>query len=224
MRRRIRENIGRIRSLGADYLAYSLIDAEVDAYFPALERLGEQLDAVEDRLIAGAKPAMEHGVREVHQVRRDLLTIRRAAWPLRDALAVLYRDPTPLISDETRLYLRDCYDHTVQIIDLVETYREIGSDLVELHLTQVNNRINEVTKVLAVIATVFIPLNFVAALYGMNFDPSSSPYNMPELRWRYGYPAVLLLMAAVAAVTLSAFRRRGWIGRGERASKEEGPG
>lgn len=211
LRRRLRENAGRTRSLGADALAYGLIDAAVDAYFPLIEELGERLGTVEDRIMTG--PGGGSPVREVHRIRRDLLTIRRAAWPLRDALAVLYRDRSPLITDETRLFLRDCYDHTVQIIDLVETYREIGSDLVELHLTQVNNRINEVTKILAVVATVFIPLNFVAALYGMNFDPSASPYNMPELRWRLGYPAVLLLMALIAAGMVSLFVRRGWIRR-----------
>src|SRR5688572_5892069 len=210
VRRRIRENIGRIRSVGADYLTYSLIDAAVDAYFPIIEELGDRLDAVEERILSGSGAS---SVGQVHRIRRDLLTIRRAAWPLRDALAVLYRDRSPLISDETRLFLRDCYDHAVQIIDLFETYREIGSDLAELHLTQVNNRINEVTKILAVVATIFIPLNFVAALYGMNFDPDASPYNMPELRWRYGYPAVLLLMALIAGTMVSIFVRRGWITR-----------
>ena len=211
VRSRLREDVGRTRAMGPDYLAYALIDAAIDAYFPFLEGLGERLEAVEDRIVLGGNGDISSA--EVHRIKRDLLTVRRAMWPLRDALGSMYRDTTPLIKPETRLFLRDCYDHTVQIIDLVETYREIGSDLMDVYLTQVNTRINEVMKMLAIIATLFIPLNFVAALYGMNFDPDASPWNMPELRSRYGYPAVLALMASIAAAMFVMFWRRGWIGR-----------
>ncbi len=209
IRARIRENVGRTRARGPDYLAYALLDAVVDGYFPFLERLGERLEAIEERVITGRR---DHTPAEIHRIKRDLLTVRRAMWPLRDALGSLHRDDTPMVKEETRLFLRDCYDHTVQVIDLVETYREIGSDLMDVHLSQLNYRTNEVMKLLAVIATVFIPLNFIAALYGMNFDPDVSPLNMPELRWRYGYPAALLLMLAVAGSMLVMFRRRGWLG------------
>lgn len=210
VRHRIRTSSGRIRSLGPDYLAYTIIDAAIDAYFPVLEALGERLDALEEASLERPGPAL---LADLHRIRRDLLTIRRAIWPLRDALNQLVRDQTPLIGSEARLFLRDCYDHAGQIIDLIEAYREIGSALMEVHLTSLSNRMNEVMKVLTVIATIFIPLTFIVGVYGMNFEREGRALNMPELGWRYGYVAVWGVMIAIALGMLWAFWRRGWIGR-----------
>lgn len=210
VRHRLRTASGQIRSLGADYLAYALIDAVIDAYFPLLERVGERLDTLESESLQNPEPAL---IQDLHRVRRDLLTVRRATWPLRDALSGLVRDQTRLVGAETRVFLRDCYDHTVQILDLVESYREIGSALMEVHFTTISNRLNETIRVLTIISTLFIPLTFIVGVYGMNFNPAAGPLNMPELDWPYGYVAVWLVMITVAAVMLWAFRRRGWIGR-----------
>jgi magnesium transporter len=209
VRDRISKGGGRIRSCGPDYLAYALIDAFIDDYFPVLERYGERLEELEDEVITRADTQI---IAQIHQVKRDLLLLRRAVWPLREAINSLVRDPTPLISEETRIYLRDCYDHAVQLIDLLENYREIASSLVEVYLSSVSNRLNEIMKVLTIFTVVFIPLNFIASIYGMNFNPQSSPWNMPELNWRYGYPFTLVLMAAVASSMLVIFRKKRWIG------------
>lgn len=206
VRERIRKAQGRVRSAGADYLAYALLDAIVDAYFPVLEEFGERLEALEDRVVA--RPDRS-AIGEIHSARRDLLTLRRAVWPLRDALNSLQRD-VHLVTDETRVYLRDCYDHTVRIIDVIETGREIAAGLMEVYLSSLSNRMNEIMKVLTIIATIFIPLGFVAGIYGMNFNPEISPWNMPELNWRWGYPFALGLMAVVAGVLLAYCWRKGW--------------
>jgi magnesium transporter len=210
VRKRLRQAKGRVRSGGADYLAYALLDAVVDAYFPAMEQYGECLDRLDAEI--SAQPGPDVVVR-VHQMRNDLLMLRRAIWPLRDDIGTLVREPNPLVSEETRVYLRDCYDHTVQIIDLVETSREMCSDLRDYYLSMVNNRMSEVMKVLTIIATIFIPLSFIAGVYGMNFDPDVSGWNMPELRWSFGYLFALGLMAAVVAGQLFYFWRRGWLRR-----------
>ena len=210
VRTRLRQLKGRIRNAGADYLAYALLDAVVDAYFPALEQYGEWLDSLDEEI--SAKPAPGVVVR-VHQMRNDLLMLRRAIWPFRDDIGELVREPNPLVSEETRVFLRDCYDHTVQIIDLVETSREMCSDLREYYLSTVNNRMSETMKVLTIMATIFIPLSFIAGLYGMNFDPNASAWNMPELRWPFGYLLALGLMAGVAGSQLLYFWRRGWLRR-----------
>ncbi len=201
IRNRIRANSGRIRGAGPDYLAWALLDAVVDFYFPVLEEYSERLESLEERLLT--KPHSDL-VSRIHRVRRDLLMMRRAIWPLRDALAVLYRDDLPLIAEETRLYFRDCHDHTTQIIDLLETNRELGADLTELYLSSVSNRLNEVMKVLTIIATIFMPLSFIASLYGMNF------VDMPEIHWRFGYPFALALMVGTAGAMVWWFKRRGW--------------
>jgi magnesium transporter len=209
IRARLRKAAGRVRQAGADYLAYALLDAIVDGYFPVLERFGEELDAVEEQLEG------RHGhstVRRIHQLRSDLLTLRRSAWPHREAVSALLRTDIPLITAETRVYLRDCYDHTVQIIDVAESSRELCSDLRDLHFSQMSLRQNDIMKVLTVMATIFIPLSFIASLYGMNFVYEDSTWNMPELHYRYGYPCVLALMLIVACGLLVFFRRRGWIG------------
>jgi magnesium transporter len=208
VRERIRRKVTRIREAGPGYLAYSLLDAVVDNYFPVLEAFGERLETLEDRIILAPDRA---AIAEVHDVKRELLTIRRSIWPQREALNVLVRDDVPNFDADCRLYLRDVYDHAVRIIDLVETYREICSDLMDLYLSSVSNRMNEVMRVLTVISTLFIPLTFIAGLYGMNFDPDSSPWNMPELRWYFGYPLCIALMIAISAAQFYFFYRKGWI-------------
>lgn len=209
LRERLRHGAGPVRAGGADYLAYGLLDAVIDGYFPVLEALGERLEDLEETVLARPGP---HIVGQVHAARRDLLTLRRAVWPLREALNVLLRDVSAWLSDDTRLHLRDCYDHTVRIIDFVETYRELGADLMDLYLSSISYRMGEVMKVLTIISTLFIPLTFISSIYGMNFHTDASPLNMPELAWRWGYPAVLIVMAAVCVGMLLYFRRKGWLG------------
>ena len=209
VRRRIAAGQGRIRGMGADYLMYALLDSLIDAYFPVLEAYDDKLEALELEVLANPDEAV---VGRLYAIKTDLMVLRRAVWPLREAASSLMRDPSPQISDETRIFLRDCYDHTVQLIDLVESWRELASGLMDLYLSQVSFRMNEVMKVLTIISTVFIPLSFVVGLYGMNFDTSASPWNMPELGWRYGYPVLLLGMATAVAGMLLYFRRKGWMG------------
>jgi magnesium transporter len=206
------------QSTKADYLAYRLIDAAVDAYFPVVEHVGDHLDNLDTRSADQGEAAFA----ELQTVKRELLTLRRAVWPLRDALSELRAETTPFITDATRVYLRDCYDHTVQLIDLVESYRDISGDVRDFYLVSINNRMNEIMKTLTVIATIFLPITFIAGVYGMNFDPDVSPWNMPELRWRFGYPFSLALMAAVAAGLMWLFWRRGWL-RGDPSRVEEAP-
>jgi magnesium transporter len=209
VRDRLRKDDSRMRMLGADYLAYALLDAVTDQYFPVLEQFGERLEDLEDRIIARPARAV---VREIHDVKRQLLSVRRTIWPQREALNSLVRDEIPQISPETRLYLRDCYDHAVRIIDLVETYREVSSDLMDLYLSSLSFRMNEIMKVLTLMSTLFIPLTFIVGLYGMNFNPRSSPWNMPELNWYFGYPVCLGVMAGVVCCQFLYFWRKGWIG------------
>jgi len=208
VRQRMRKAQCRIREEGADYLAYALIDTVIDAYFPVLEQYGERLDVVDDQVESGRD---RRAIGAIHELREELLLLRRAVWPLRDALSALTREASDLISPNTRLYLRDCLDHTVQLLDLLEAYREICADLRDYYLSAINNRMNEIMKVLTIIATIFIPLSFIASLYGMNFNPEASPYNMPELNWRFGYPFALGVMITVAAFELILFWRRGWL-------------
>ncbi len=209
IRERIRHKHGRIRETGLDYLAYALLDAVVDCYFPILEEYGERLEACEDAILSRS---YDDTVAHIHEIKRNLLTLRRAIWPQREIFSALLREETPLVTAETRLHLRDCYDHTTQIIDLVETYRELGSDLTDVYLSSVSNRTNEIVRVLTVITTIFIPLTFIAGIYGMNFNTAVSPVNMPELNWYWGYPLSLGLMAAVAVGQLIFFWKRGWLG------------
>ena len=212
VRTRLRAGKGRSRAAGPDYLAYALLDSVVDAFYPVLEGCGDRLDGLEDELFGRPAPGI---AQRVHQVRRELLAVRRAVWPLREELATLVREPDELIADETRVYLRDCYDHVVQMIDLLETYRDLGAGLMEIHLSLLSHRMNEIMKVLTIIATIFIPLTFIVGVYGMNFDPDAGPFSMPELRSPWGYPAVMLFMAALAAGMLLYFKRRGWLWREE---------
>lgn len=222
VRRRLRGASGQLRAHGADYLAYTLIDAAIDAFFPLLEFYGERVEELESEVVE--RPEVSQ-IARIHDLKRDLLTARRAIWPQRELLNALIRDESALVSAQTRIYLRDCYDHTIQLIDMIETDREIASGLIDIHLSSISNRMNEVMKVLTVIATVFIPLTFIVGIYGMNFDSNASPWNMPELEWRYGYPVTMLAMAVIAAGLLASFWRRGWIGKGERSrSKRKADG
>ena len=213
VREQIRRGLGQLRRAAADHLAYAILDAVIDAYYPILEQYGERLDALEDDIIARPRPDALYAIRTV---KRDLLLMRRILWPMRDALNSLLRDPIDLISPDTRLYLRDCYDHLTQLMDILETDREIISGLQDIYQAGVSNRMNEVIKVLTIIATIFIPLTFIAGVYGMNFDPDASPWNMPELRMPWGYPAALGVMAIVALAMLLYFWRKGWLTRPDR--------
>ena len=210
VRERLREGKGRIRAEGADYLAYTLLDALIDSYFPLLERYGEALDAIEREVVA--TPDAGHLTR-IHVLKRDLLELRRALWPMREVTSQLLRDDVAFIGASTRLFLRDCADHVFQLMDMVEIDRELASSLIDLHLSSLSMRMNETMKVLTIIATIFIPLGFIAGVYGMNFDRSVSPFNMPELGWYLGYPFALGLMLAVALGLLAYFRRKGWLRR-----------
>jgi magnesium transporter len=204
---RLRDSIAR-QGVQPDYLAYRLIDAAIDAYFPVLEMIGDRLDDLDDpKAIENAHA----GFSELHVVRRELLMLRRAIWPLRDAIRDLRSEMTPTVTDSTRVYLRDCYDHTVQLIDLLESYRDIAGDVRDYYLSTISNRMNEVMKTLTVIATIFLPITFIAGVYGMNFSASTSAWNMPELNWKYGYLYALGLMGIVTAAMLWYFQRRGWL-------------
>jgi magnesium transporter len=210
VRARLRQDKSRMRTFGADYLAYALLDALIDSHFPVLERFGEALDALESAVVEQPAPEL---VPRIHDLKRDLLELRRALWPMREVMSHLLRDETAFISAATRVYLRDCADHVFQLMDMLEIDREVASGLLDLHMSSVSLRTNEIMKVLTIIATVFIPLGFVAGLYGMNFKPEVSPFNMPELSWYFGYPYALGLMLAIAGGLLGYFWRKGWIGR-----------
>jgi magnesium transporter len=202
IRQRIQSNGSRLRNNDASFLAYSLLDAIVDHIFPILEQYGDRLEELEEIVVE--KPHQQI-VTQIHQVKRDLLQLRRSAWPMREAVAILQREPHECLSDTTRLYLRDVYDHLVQIIDLIETYRELASDLTDIYISAVSNRMNEIMKVLTVIGTIFIPLTFLAGVYGMNFR------FFPELSWSWSYPAFWGVCLAVAGAMLYWFHRRGWL-------------
>ena len=208
IRTRLRQNPeGRLRTLQCDYLLYALIDLVVDRSFPVLEILGEQLEALEDQVL-------DNPVREtldsIHLMKRELILLRRAQWPQRELLNNLIRDEHGFVQDSTKIYLRDCYDHTIQVMDLIENYREMSSGLLDVYLSSLSNRMNDVMKVLTVIATIFIPLSFLAGVYGMNFDTSASIWNMPELGLAFGYPLFWLAAIGIAAFMLLLFWKKGW--------------
>ncbi len=206
VRERLRVGKGRIRHRGPDYLAYALIDSIVDIYFPMLDRVGERLEALEEHILAS--PTRDTPAK-LQAIRAELREMRRANHPHRDLVSGLGLPTTAFVTDETRLFLRDCLDHVVRVADLVDAYREESSDLMHLHMAGISNKMNEVMKVLTIMAAIFIPLSFIAGVYGMNFS-ADSPWNMPELGWRFGYPAVLALMAAVAAGLILFFKTRRW--------------
>ena len=207
VRRRLRQEQAPARAHGADYLAYTLIDALVDHYFPVLEACGERLDALQDRVVR--QPNLQF-VHELSNLKRDLLHLRRAIWPLRDELSALARQPM-FIRPDIVPYLRDCHDHTLVLLDMIETLREVSGNLMDIYLSSVSNRMNGVMQLLTVIATIFIPLTFIAGVYGMNFNPAASPWNMPELNAYWGYPVVLGSMLTCGLSLLLFFWRKGWL-------------
>jgi magnesium transporter len=207
VRERVIHGSGHIRERGADYLAYAIMDLLVDSAFPLLEKLGERLAALEDRIVS--RPGAGENIRNIHQMRRDLLRLQRVFWPQRDLFARLLRECEDWFEPATRTYLRDLHDHAVQVLDIVESYREMAASLLDLHFSGLSVRLNDIMRVLAVISTLFMPLTFVVGLYGMNFD-RSSPWNMPELGWEYGYPVLWGLMLAMVAGMILFFRRKGW--------------
>lgn len=210
VRKRIRLKKGLIRKMGPDFLTYALLDAIIDGFFPVLEIYGERLEILEDEILAN--PTRET-LNQVHALKRELMTLRRLSWSQRDTLSALLRDDSQLISREVQVYLRDCYDHSIQILDMVETYRDFAASLMDVYLSSVSNKMNEVMKVLTVISTIFIPLTFISGLYGMNFNPQVSPLNMPELSWYWGYPAVLAAMFLISGSLSYLFWRRGWFSK-----------
>ena len=192
----------RIRFMRSDYLTYALLDAVVDHYFEMLEYIGEQVEELEDQVIDAPGPDT---LARMHHYKREMLLLRKSIWPLRELLSRLARDENPLISEETRLYLRDVYDHVVHVMDSIDTIRELLVSMLDLYLSSVSKRTNEIMKVLTIFASLFMPLTFIVGVYGMNFDV------MPELRWAWGYPAVMLLMLVLVVGLLVLFRRRRWI-------------
>ena len=202
VRERIRNSKGRTRKAGADYLAYALIDAVVDNYFVILERIGEKVGSLEEALLADPNPKTLH---QVHDLKQEMIILRKSVWPLREVVNGLARGDSNLVRESTGVFLKDVYDHTIQVIDAVETYRDVLSGMLDLYLSTVSNKMNEVMKVLTIIATIFIPLTFIAGIYGMNFR------FMPELGWHWSYPLVWLVMAIVAVSMLAFFRRKKWL-------------
>ena len=202
VRERIRSGKGLIRKMGSDYLAYSLIDTIVDNYFLMLENLGERIELLEEELVAHPTTAT---LQEIQRIKYQMVLVRRAVWPLREVIGGLGRKESPLIKETTEIYLRDVYDHTVQVMDTIETYREMLSGMLDIYLSSVSNRLNSVMKVLTIIATIFMPLTFIAGIYGMNFK------YMPELEWRWGYPAVWLIVVIIGISMLIYFRKRKWL-------------
>jgi magnesium transporter len=202
VRQRIHSGKGRIRRLGSDYLGYALMDSIVDNYFTVLEDVGDEIEDLEEEVVSS--PTSET-LKGIHRLKRELIFLRRAVWPVRETVNAMLRDESELVSVETRVFLRDLYDHTIHVIDTVETLRDIVAGMLEVYLSSVSNKLNQVMKVLTVMSSIFIPLTFVVGVYGMNFQ------YMPELQWHYGYPAVMLGMLALSVILLWAFRRKGWM-------------
>ena len=202
IRRRIRTKGSRLRGNDAGFLVYALVDAIVDHCFPILEQFGDQLEDLEDQILANPQRTV---ISEIHKIKRDLLLVRRAAWRMREVIAFLHREQHECMSEVTRVYMRDIYDHIVQIIDIIETYRELASDLTDTYISSVSNRMNEIMKVLTVIGTIFLPLTFLAGVYGMNF------HFFPELGMKWAYPAFWFVCVVLAISMLMYFRRRNWL-------------
>lgn len=199
---RIRNGQGRHRRMGSDYLAYTLMDAVVDQYFSVLEGLGERIEDLEEEVVSRPEPQT---LQTIHQVKRELIFLRRSVWPLREVVTAVGRGESGLVTEATRLYLRDVYDHAVQVIDIIEAFRDMTAGMLDIYLSSLSNRMNEVMKVLTLIATIFMPLTVIVGLYGMNFK------YMPELEWRWGYPSVLAAMVLVAAAMIFFFKRKRWL-------------
>ncbi len=202
IRERIKSGKGRIRKLGADYLAYGLLDAVIDNYFIIMEKLGEDIELLEDELIIQPTPET---LQTIHHLKREMLFLRKAVWPLREVISGLERGESSLMKEPTRIYLRDVYDHTIQVIDTLETFREMVSGMLDIYLSSVSNRLNSIMKVLTVITTIFMPLTFIVGVYGMNFK------YMPELDWPWGYPFIWLIMLGIGAAMLFFFKKKRWL-------------
>jgi magnesium transporter len=202
VRERIRSGKGRIRKMKADFLAYSLLDAVVDHYFLAVERIGDVIEDIDERVLADPKPADIH---EIHELKRDVLKLRKAVWPLREEIGSLDKIESPLLRAETGVFIRDLYDHTIQVIDMVETCRDLLGGMHDTYLSSMSNRMNEVMKMLTVIATIFIPLTFIVGIYGMNFR------HMPELEWQWGYYVVWAVMIVIGGGMVVYFKRKKWM-------------
>jgi magnesium transporter len=203
VRNRIRKAKGPIRKSGCDYLAYALIDTTVDAYYPILEQLGETLEDLEDEIIVSPT---EKSLQKVYKCKRELLQLRRSIWPQREAVSALTRDENPFVKKSTRIFFRDTYEHMIQVIDVLETYRELAASFMDVYLSSLSNKMNEVMKVLTIMGTIFIPLSFFAGVFGMNFE------HMPELKLKWAYPAFWAFIVISACSMLLYFRRKGWIG------------
>jgi magnesium transporter len=202
IRERIRSGKGRIRKMGADYLAYALLDAIVDNYFIVMEKLGEKIEFLEEELV---KRPIPETLQTIHHLKREMIFFRKAVWPLREVIGSLERGELPQVKETTRIYLRDVYDHTIQVIDTIETFRDMVSGMLDIYLSSVSNRLNAVMKVLTIIATIFMPLTFLAGIYGMNFK------HMPELEWKWGYPAVWIAVILISVSMLTYFKKKGWL-------------
>ncbi len=218
LRDRIRNGKGRIRQRGSAYLAYTVLDAVVETFYPVVESYTDQLEEIESRVLANET---ENIVAAIHAVRHDLRALRRAVVPTREVLSAMARADASDPQGDTHIFLRDCHDHTVQLMEALDTNRELASSLMDLHLSNMSMRMNEVMKVLTIIATIFMPLGFIAGLYGMNFDGHLSPWNMPELRWRYGYFFALGAMGLTAIGLVWFFRSKGWLGEVDHGSNQE---
>jgi magnesium transporter len=202
LRERIRNGLGRIRKMGTDYLAYTLMDAVVDHYFVVMEKMGEKIDILEDEVVANPR---RETLKSVQQLRDEILLVRRSIWPLREVISLLERAESPLVNKTSAIYFRDIYEHTIQVMDTVDTYRDILSGMFDIYLSSISNRLNEVMKVLTIIATIFMPLTFLAGIYGMNFE------HMPELKWQYGYLMLWVVVIVIALTMLVYFRKKKWI-------------
>lgn len=202
VKERLQAGKGRLRKMGADYLAYTLLDIVVDQYFAVLEKLGERVEVLEGKLLTDPSAAT---LQKIQNLKKEMLLLRKWVWPLREVISSLERGEFPGIQESTRVYLRDVYDHAIQVMDSIEIYRDILSGMLDIYLSSLNNRMNAVMKVLTIIATIFMPLTFLAGVYGMNFK------HMPELDWPWGYPLVMLIMAGVALSMLILFRRKKWL-------------
>ena len=209
VRKRIEVNGGnRLRARKADYLAYALIDAVIDSYFPRIEATGAAIDQIEDDMVECWDKTQ---VGDLHRMRHNLIALKRWLWPSRDAIAGLIRSDAPYLTAETKIYLRDTLDHVAGQIEIVETYRETVTGLIEMHMSMAQAKTNEVINLLTIVSAIFIPLTFLAGVWGMNFDPEVSPLNMPELRWYYGYPTALASMAVIGIMLFLYFRWRRWL-------------
>jgi magnesium transporter len=202
LRERIRTGKGRIKKMGADYLAYTLMDSIVDNYFIILEKQGERIELLEEQLVTSPTPET---LQTIHDLKREMIFLRKAVWPLREVVGSLERGESSLVQASTRIYLRDLYDHIIQVIDNVETFRDMIAGILDIYLSSVSNRLNSVMKVLTIIATIFMPLTFLAGIYGMNFK------YMPELEWRWGYPLIWLIMLGTGIFMLVYFKKKKWL-------------